>query len=754
MRYIDLPVPHGFLIWRGKQTAIAMDKPIPADKLLIVSNGEAFGEAVLSKPIATNIKEFDKRLEEHCVKELERRLWWQEAEALFIHNIKSFNKFEEPVLFENGEMVDYKPTAEEQVLINQASELPKTLVLDEEAVVVCGDGQHLISDRVKGLSDIERILEAGIKADGSDNALSVYQLALVRQPRLVVKKKEEQTAEANSITEDETKQEDEPMPYAIAEEGFGDCEQIAVVNTETEEVVEGGCHETMEEAQAHLAALMMAEEEMMSEEAGVDKEEKQEGFDDSEWDGAASNWDTADAYCSDCLIDVNPAGEDKVKDLCFLPYRKPGNENPNLGSLRTMSTGRGLPALEKPESVAVETWDSKVKAAANKLIDWWPDAFEKPAPDSIYEAAGKEPPAEERDLAEKPKQSKAGRRLKTAMLKRLKDAMTTIKDLLSWAEYAGEDKMFETDFGFAIKEINGEPWHFMWSTNAFQDREEEIFSTKALDQFANEVNRREDKGYFNFWHIEGTDFARKEFVETVGRFLIEAGPYLKDEKGQAALEFFKEYEEGHPAFAPEGWGGSPEFRFNLEDRDDGIYDWLWIERTSTLPRAAAANVWTESKQTEVKMSTLEGQRKEAAIALFGEEFVEGLAKEGQKRTADLEEAGVAHKENGKPEEPEKMDLEMALKNVLAEKVEIDLSAITEVVKSLEEKVTSQAAEIQSLKTTAAVKEETETPRYVLSLQTRASEAKQTELADDSALKGKKPAETPTDKTMAGAYFGR
>jgi hypothetical protein len=629
MRYIDLPVPHGFLIWRGKQTAIAMNEPIPTDKLLIVSNGEAYGEAELSQPIATSLTEFERRLEAHCVKSYERQLWWPDATAFFVHNIKEFKRFDEPVLFEDGEMVDYKPTKDEQAFIDQATELPKMLVIDDNAVVMSADGQHLISDKILDFGDIARILEAGVKTDGSDNVLPIYSLALVRNPRLVVKKKEAEDPTENSKQEIEEEPEEEViMPWVIAEDGFGECEQIAVVKVDDEEVV--GCHETMEEAEAQLAALNIAEEERRE-----DDEEKDDF-------------------------------EERV-----------------------------------------------LQAVSNRLNG---------------------------------KSEKAGRRLKAAMLKRLKEAMATIKDLLSWAEYSGEGKSFKG--GIAIKEIDGEPWHFMWSTNAFRDREKEIFSTKALDQFANEVNHKEAKGFFNFWHIPGTDFAEKQFIETVGRFLVEAGPYLKDEKGRAALEFFKQYKDGHSEFAPEGWGGSPEFRFNLEDRDDGVYDWLWIDRTSTLPRAAAANVWTQAKQTEADMSTLEGQRKDAAIALFGQDFIDNLMKEGEKRTETLEEAGVAHK--GK--EPE--GLEVAIEKVLAKKVEFDFTPIVEVMTQMGETMKGLSADVEELKKQADIQADTETPRFVLQMTKRASEAQETELADDDDLKGKKPAETPADKTMAGNYFGR
>ncbi len=48
MNTIELPRPHGFLIWQGKQKAIADAEALPVgEKLLVVSDGEAFGYATL-----------------------------------------------------------------------------------------------------------------------------------------------------------------------------------------------------------------------------------------------------------------------------------------------------------------------------------------------------------------------------------------------------------------------------------------------------------------------------------------------------------------------------------------------------------------------------------------------------------------------------------------------------------------------------------------------------------------------------------
>ncbi|MHC4489924.1 MAG: hypothetical protein ACYSW7_12270, partial [Planctomycetota bacterium] len=203
------------------------------------------------------------------------------------------------------------------------------------------------------------------------------------------------------------------MPYEVVE-GHEECEELfAVVKIDGQEVM--GCHSTVEEAEAQVTALNIAEADEAEAETSRDEDkeevEEEKQFDDSEWDGAASNWPDTAAYCSDSLIDVNPAGEDKVQALCFLPFRKHGSERPNLGALRTMATGRGLPAIKKPDEVSSEEWNSKVRAAARRLVDWWPEAFDKEPPEAIANAA-----------KEMHEEDKAGRRIRRTWKKKLQDA--------------------------------------------------------------------------------------------------------------------------------------------------------------------------------------------------------------------------------------------------------------------------------------------------------------------------------------------
>jgi len=297
-------------------------------------------------------------------------------------------------------------------------------------------------------------------------------------------------------------------------------------------------------------------------------------FDDSDWSGSASNWDTAEAYCKDCLIDLNDGGE-KTKSLCMLPYRKPGSQNPNKSAIRTMATGRGLPAVKKPEGVSQEKFDAAKKKAANKLISWWKPAFGTSAPESIYKIAGKTRPEEK------------------GILDTVKGMFQELKELLAPHE---PEPVMETQNGIKTFEAqDGNTWLLVWTTNAFIDREKEIFTTKSIQDFVERHEQDDTKGEFWFWHNQGTKFGDIKLQAVVGRFLIEAGPFDDTVNGRTFKEFFQEYPSGHPDIAPDGWGASHGYTYNPEDRKDGVYDWFEKHETSVLPRSVAANPYTNSQ---------------------------------------------------------------------------------------------------------------------------------------------------------------
>lgn len=68
-------------------------------------------------------------------------------------------------------------------------------------------------------------------------------------------------------------------------------------------------------------------------------------YTEAAWDGSASRWDTAEAYCAASAIDLNPAGKPKTKTSCHLPFKEPGSGTINVNGVRAALSriGQGYP---------------------------------------------------------------------------------------------------------------------------------------------------------------------------------------------------------------------------------------------------------------------------------------------------------------------------------------------------------------------------------------------------------------------------
>jgi hypothetical protein len=640
---LELEPPHGFLMAQEKQTAIATNKPLnEKSSHIIVSNDQVFGIAVLDEPAQMKTKEFDSEvwLNQHRITPRERRQWWSDTELFYVYRVKEWYPYEGVKLYENGQVIDEpKLTARQWQIISTAKELPKQITLLEDAVSV-SDKQEFIIDLSVKCKELDSILSATYQTDvkeaeTANELISLYSLALVRNPRMRVSKKNIEKAE---------KQEGDDMPFAIREREDEYC-VVKINPDDTEETM--ACHDTEAEAEAQLAALRI----------NVEAEEAE-----------------------------SAVHTDKPKK------RKPRKKEIIVANFSN-------------EGVTYET---------------------APGLDEIITTGSGE------------KVKKAG------FIDRLKSATKTLLDIITLAETEEKEAKVElltSNYGIAQKEVNGELWHFTWSTNAFEDREKEIFSTNSLKRYVDQASEKEERGYFNLWHMQGTDFARKEWQMVIGRFLVEAGPYTDDKAGLAAKEFFKKYGNGHPEIAPEGWGCSPEFRYLPEERATGTYENIWITRTSTLPRMAAANIWTETSQLARSKMALtdysEDQIKTAIEVFQDEDFVQNLIAVGETKTAELEAAGIAHKDNDKPQEIQLNMEELAAE--VGKQFQVNLDPIAEAMATMatELKELKEWREKQEKK--EDVKNNAETPRFIFNMQ-RASETAETIVAEGDGLKNQKPRE--------------
>jgi hypothetical protein len=779
MKYINLPKPHGFLIWRGKQTAIASPVALEADtKMLVVSNDEAYGEVTLSNPIACNLSEFERLEGEHRIRQEDRKLYWPDTSVFYVHRFKSWQPYEEYIeekhLDSNGrecqmkrvlpktpirlngdtaELLDLpEPNEAQKQLLEQAERLPKTILLSS-AVTLEGD-KAIIQNGIDP-AKVQPILDATLSsADMGDTSLDLYQLALVRVPRFLLKKKE--------MT----------MPYkAVANhDECDDDKPVGIVNTETGKLK--GCSEDMDMAKEAMAAMMANEGKSVKELLAEARKCYDEGM-------AMPMMMHGPVTFAD-LEALEEAREvaDEAQELAYQFQMLSSNV---LSNMDIKDKGAALTSLATEYSNRVQQIGKKelegAKAKGGYLVsgdegDHLPttengkvshrlmgaawaslhsgfrgNKYEGPNKSQaiaklkkLYASEGMDTPDESDD--------KAGKRVKTSMKEKLNALWDTFKEFMDWANEADKDELPGFSKGFGIKQVNGIPWFIAYSTNAFEDREAEIFSTKSLEKYVEEADTKQDRGTFNFWHIPGTDFAQKEWQGVVGRFLVEAGPFLDNELGQSAYKFFNQFPDGHDDIAPEGWGCSPEYRYLPEERKSGVYQNIWITRTSVLPRLAAANIWTKGA---IEMALSE-QQKAAAVKIFGEDLTAKIVGQAEAATKDLEEAGVAHKEVTTEVQTEVEIPVSAIAQEVIKQLNLDFQPFSDALALIGQELVDLKAEMKSYEKQKQFESKVETPRYVFSLQ-QASKAVETLVPEGDPLKSKKPVETqPIQDNSGAAHF--
>ncbi len=87
-------------------------------------------------------------------------------------------------------------------------------------------------------------------------------------------------------------------------------------------------------------------------------------YTEAPWDGSASRFTTAEAYCNASAIDLNPAGGPKTKSACHLPYKEPGGTI-NVNGVRAALSriGQGYP------SDATQSERDSAQATLEKILN-------------------------------------------------------------------------------------------------------------------------------------------------------------------------------------------------------------------------------------------------------------------------------------------------------------------------------------------------------------------------------------------------
>lgn len=677
--------PHGELSFAGTKTALAKAREfgIEGQAWTLCSGNYAYGELALGGPESVGIKEFDARFGEHRVSVKERTRWWPEAEELFLYAYKEWRPFGKPrrvavpagvqtlmgpveFLSEEGNMGQdvsinintggvAEPAAEEARKApceecpenkgdkgleegrkiwtaadatehTEAANTPKKRnqwkSTANSVLTDCLDaisGTPTAAQRSKCEGKAIRIANAAVKEIDNSKGLSLQDVdAMVRQhimetmgPQPVDMPETADTRpypriEHVGLNEATVKQAGEwfRIPFKVKKDSvdFGDPEPLELVPKGKKEVTEEFGEGYKAELVQEFDALGLGDKDLGDDEKAALTSAQRRALPE-----ASFAWVEKGEGCE--------KGEDGKRPLrCLhLPYKE---KDGSLDCPRVRNARARIPQMSGVPSSA----KSKIAKAQEKCTA----------------------------------QTEKGvslESLKQDLKADFGSALKVIADVFGRLRGVEEPGLLVGDAGFKAFEVeDGPAWMLTWTTNAFKDREKEIFTTKAIEDYAarafKEIQEKGSKGRMDFLHILGSEFGDIKFAGAVGRYLVEMATFDEDDEvGRAFKEFFCGYPELQEEIAPEGWKASHRYQFKEGDRADGVYNWFDKDRTSILPAHRASNPYTSM---EVLTKMLDNEQ-EDALRKIGEgigqsDLLDVIVGRGEAKTKKLEEAGVAHKE--------------------------------------------------------------------------------------------------------------
>lgn len=354
------------------------------------------------------------------------------------------------------------------------------------------------------------------------------------------------------------------------------------------------------------------------------------------------------------------------------PYRVAGGAT----SFATLFAYREAQQLESAYSMA--TWDYR-DLSNNILNDPEMDSTEKAdamvALVNEFQRVVRQAPelyAYKDDDDSEESAEKVGRRLGKSQVSTLKQAYEMLRKLFHWSSYEddkpdGDDKALDISFldapdgsGFKVfRTKEGVDRWLAFSSNAFKDKDEELFTTKALEEAVDYADETGEHGPLRIYHVPSADVGVADYQAVIGRFLVESGTFNDDELGQKAVAYFKSTDEEHQI--------SIGFQFKSGDEKDGVFDWVRIKERSVTPKGAAANPYTSFAIGELEGGEVDDKKKSMLTKVFGEELAPKIIAKAEEQTKALEDEGVTFKSSDASGDGEKAGPLDDLKKLVADK---------------------------------------------------------------------------------------
>lgn len=171
-----------------------------------------------------------------------------------------------------------------------------------------------------------------------------------------------------------------------------------------------------------------------------------------------------------------------------------------------------------------------------------------------------------------------------------------------------------------FKDASGADRWVSVTTTAYQDKDAEWISRKAIGRAVADGDAGQPRGPLRFWHVPGLDFGDCDYQATAqdGRFLIESGT-CRSPRHAAVVK----------AAAAKGYQMSPGFFHPRTEPRAGVFDHIVIFERSFVPPGRASNPFTRLMTKDTRMLTDEKKKEFATLAgdAEGRAFLDGLLAE-------------------------------------------------------------------------------------------------------------------------------
>ena len=192
--------------------------------------------------------------------------------------------------------------------------------------------------------------------------------------------------------------------------------------------------------------------------------------------------------------------------------------------------------------------------------------------------------------------------------------------------------------GTVFKQADGRYRWVTFSSNAFEDGDREIVSTKALADDVAHSDASGDYGPLLFWHMPQAELGACDYRALHDRMLIESGTFHIEAVGKAIKEAALRLKTSLGFYYP----------FTEPDGDKVFHTIRTFER-SLLPAGKAANQLTALTVTR-KESSMDEKKLIALKDLLGDDLAMQVVTQADKQQKGAKDAGVRFKEGDTPPE--------------------------------------------------------------------------------------------------------